>query len=123
MVKDSTGGQRAQGEPAVLGQGLRVVGRVRGEGDLRVEAQVDGDITVSGQLLVAAPARVTGSVAAESVIVSGLLEGDVNASGSVAIEAAGRVRGDIQASELSLEEGGGFEGRIEADFELPDELA
>jgi len=100
-----------------------------GHGDVAVnlrlhpEAQVDGNITVSGQLHVAAPGRVTGSVEAESIIVSGLLDGDANARGSVVITAEGQVRGDVHAPELSLEEGGGLEGSIEADFELPEELA
>jgi cytoskeletal protein CcmA (bactofilin family) len=123
MGKDSTAGQRAGGEPAVLGRGLTVVGRVRGEGDLRVEAQVEGDITVSGQLHLAAPGRVSGSVSGETIVVSGLLEGDATARAAVSIEAEGRVRGDIHAPELRLDEGGGLEGRIEAEFDLPDELA
>lgn len=122
MVKNTGNGHRAGVEPAFLGQGLKVVGRIRGEGDLRVEAEVEGDITVSGELQLAAPGRVTGSVDADGIIVSGLLDGDARARGSVVITAEGRVRGDIHAPELSLEEGGGLEGSIEADFELPEQL-
>lgn len=123
MVKGSAGARHAEGDPAVLGQGLQVVGKVRGEGDLRVEAQVDGDITVSGHLHLAEAGRVTGSVQAESVTVSGLLEGDASARGMVTITATGRMRGNVRAPELSLEEGGGLDGRVEGDFELPDAIA
>lgn len=122
MSRDSAGGPGAAGEPAVLGRGLRVVGRVQGEGDLRVEAQVEGDITVTGALHLDTPGRVTGSIAAESVIVAGLLEGDAEARSTVAITASGRIEGDVRAAGLSLEQGGGFDGRVDADFELPDEL-
>jgi cytoskeletal protein CcmA (bactofilin family) len=107
----------------VLGQGLRVVGRVRGEGDLRIEAEIEGDVTVGGTLHLDEPARVTGSLVAETVVVAGQLEGDVTAKASVAITASGRVRGTVKAPEVSLEEGGGLDGRIDADVDLPEAIA
>jgi cytoskeletal protein CcmA (bactofilin family) len=110
-------------DPAVLGKGLRVRGRVRGDGDLRVEADIEGDIQVGGALELAAGATVNGGVEAASLLVSGTLDGDVNAKGAVAITASGTVRGDIKAAELSLEEGGNFVGHVDADFELPASIA
>jgi cytoskeletal protein CcmA (bactofilin family) len=56
-------------------------------------------------------------------VVFGSPEGDATAQRSVAIQSGGRVRGDIHAPELSLEEGGALEGQVEAEFELPEELA
>ncbi|HHH29252.1 MAG TPA: polymer-forming cytoskeletal protein [Polyangiaceae bacterium] len=108
---------------AVLGKSLRVRGRVRGEGDLRVEATVEGDVVVGGALDLGQEAQVEGSVEAASVVVSGQLVGDVASRGSVAITSSGSLRGDVTASELTLEEGGTFVGEIDVDFELPDAIA
>jgi len=116
MAKGST-------EATVLGRGLRVRGRVRGEGDLRVEAQVEGDVTVSGALELGEGAEVRGAVAAETVTVSGALRGDGKVRGEVVVTATGSLRGDVEAASLVLEEGGQFHGRVSADFELPDALA
>jgi cytoskeletal protein CcmA (bactofilin family) len=108
---------------AVLGKGLRVVGRVRGDGDLRVEADVEGDIAVTGTLQIDEAANVTGAVQADTVVVAGQLQGDALARTAITIVASGRVQGSVTAPAFSLEEGGGLEGRIEADFELPKGLA
>lgn len=106
-----------------MGEGLRVRGRVRGEGDLRIGATIEGDVVVTGALELEAAGAVNGAVEAESMVVSGTLEGDVSTKGAVAITAGGSVRGNISASEISLEEGGTFVGRVDADFELPEAIA
>jgi cytoskeletal protein CcmA (bactofilin family) len=113
----------ASSNGAVLGRGLRVRGRVQGTGDLRIEAQVEGDVTVSGALDLGEGASVKGGVTAQRVSIDGELEGDVESKGPVAIGATGSLRGDVTASELTLDEGGRFHGTIQADFELPDEIA
>ena len=107
----------------MLGKGIRVRGRVRGDGDLRVEGTIEGDILVSGAFELGAGATVQGAIQAAAVTVAGAVEGDVAADGPVAIAASGRVRGDVKASELTLDEGGVFVGRIDTDFELPDAIA
>ena len=110
-------------EAAVLGSGLRVRGRVHGDGDLRIEAHVEGDVTVSGALELAEGAEVRGGVSARTITIAGALEGDVASRGEVVITATGSLRGDIEASGLVLEEGGNFQGTIASDFELPDAIA
>ena len=106
----------------MLAKGLRVRGRVHGKGDLRIEADIEGDVVVNGGLEVDVPGSVTGGLEAESVTVSGSVAGDVTASGAVTITQSGSVQGNIVASELSLEEGGRFIGEINAEFDLPDAI-
>jgi len=108
---------------SVLGHGTRVRGRVQGDGDLRVEGQVEGDVTLSGDLVIEEGAQIQGNVEAASVTIGGTLTGDVASRGPVAIRATARVAGNMGGSEVSLEEGAEFSGRIEADFELPAELS
>ncbi len=107
----------------MLAKGLRVRGRVHGRGDLRVEAQIEGDVVVDGALELEAGGAVAGAVQAASVTVAGELVGDVIARTSVAITASGSVQGNIKATELSLQEGGRFIGEIDADFDLPEAIA
>jgi cytoskeletal protein CcmA (bactofilin family) len=101
---------------------MRVRGRVSGEGNVRLEGEVEGDVKVSGQLEIAATGTLVGGVSANQVTVDGSLQGDVEASGPIHIRAGARVVGDMNGSEVSLEEGASFRGRIDASFELPDGL-
>ncbi len=114
---------KVSNEAAVLGRGLKVRGRVRGDGDLRIEAEIEGDVTVTGALELGEGSVVKGGVSARSVAISGEVEGDVEAKGAVAIGATGALRGDVTAGELVLEEGGRFHGTLQADFDLPDAIA
>ncbi|RLB57084.1 MAG: hypothetical protein DRI90_18235 [Deltaproteobacteria bacterium] len=114
---------KGSGERAVLGAGLQVRGRVRGDGDLCIKAVIEGDVTVSGALELSAGAKVNGAVEADSLVVAGALEGDVTARGVVAIAATGSVSGNIAAGELSMDEGASFVGRVDADFDLPEAIA
>ena len=108
---------------SILGRGARVRGRVHGEGDLQIEGHVHGDVSISGDLSIEDGGGVTGDIAASSVAIAGHLKGDVSARGAVTIYATARVEGDMSAAEVSLEEGASFSGRIEAEFDLPAELA
>jgi cytoskeletal protein CcmA (bactofilin family) len=107
---------------SVLGRGARVRGRVTGQGDLRVEGQIEGDVSVSGELVIDEGGSVTGEVGAGSVVIGGTLRGDVTARGIVTVRATAQVEGDLGGAEVSLEEGASFRGRIYAEFELPAEL-
>ncbi len=107
---------------AVIGRTTRVRGRVSGDGDLLIEGNVEGDITMRGDLTIAEGGRATSTIEAGAVTLRGELDGDVRASGVVRIEAGARVRGDMQGESVSLEEGAEYVGRLDATFELPPEL-
>ncbi len=77
---------------------------------------------LSGALSISQGGSVQGEVEAESVVVGGELLGNVSARSEVAVSAGARLIGDVSASDLDLEEGAVFSGRVEMDFELPAEL-
>ncbi len=107
---------------SVLGRGARVRGRVSGEGDLRVEGQIEGDVTLSGELSIEEAGSITGDIDAAAVTIAGTLQGNVASRGAVTIRVGARVEGNMGGAEVSLEEGASFVGRIEAEFDLPAEL-
>ena len=94
----------SEGE-AVIGPSTRVRGRVNGDGDLRIEGTVHGDITLRGTLTVA-----------------GELEGEVRADGVVRLESGAKVRGDIHGESVAIDDGAEYVGNLDAQFELPPEL-
>ena len=122
MARTARSGVSAEGREAVIGRTTRVRGRVSGDGDLVIEGNVEGDITVRGDLTIAEGGRATSTIEADAVTLRGELEGDVRARGLVRIEAGARVRGDVQGESVALEEGAEFVGRLDATFELPAEL-
>ena len=106
----------------VISQGANVVGRISGAVDLAIHGRVEGEITVRGDLTIEAGGSVVSDVDAAAVVVAGSLEGNVSASGTVTVRAGAHVRGDLRGTEVTLEEGAEFAGRLDCEFTLPEEL-
>jgi len=105
-------------EQSVLGAGTRVTGRVTGDGGVRIEGNLRGDIQVGGQAEVAPGASVEGNVQAEALEVSGSLIGDVNARGPIAIRDGALIRGELKGSEVSIEPGARVSVKLDTEIEL-----
>jgi cytoskeletal protein CcmA (bactofilin family) len=109
---------RHSSEQSVLGAGSRITGRVTGDGSVRIDGQLKGEIVVSGAAEIGPGASVEGNVQAEAVDVSGTLLGDVSARGPVAIHSGALVRGELKGSEVSIEPGARVSVRIDTELEL-----
>jgi cytoskeletal protein CcmA (bactofilin family) len=122
--KTITRGSAQSGGPSVLGAGVRIRGRLTGDGDVTVEGSVDGSVSVTGALIVAQGASIESDEAlhARTAVIAGNVHGGVIAQGTVRLTASARVRGDLVGSEISIDEGAEFQGRLDANFELPAEL-
>jgi cytoskeletal protein CcmA (bactofilin family) len=122
VARSTTTAGRHGANPASLGAGTRVRGRVTGDGDLVIHGRVEGEVRLSGALFIAEGASVVSDIDASELKVAGTLEGDVNVRGDVVILAGAKVRGDLKGASVSLEEGADFTGQLDSDFSLPSEL-
>jgi cytoskeletal protein CcmA (bactofilin family) len=89
----------------IIGQSLRIISR----GTLQVDGEVEGDVG-GAEIIIGEEGRVTGTVAAERVIVRGRIAGVIRAM-TVALQSSARVEGDIHHMSLAIEEGAEFDGR------------
>jgi cytoskeletal protein CcmA (bactofilin family) len=103
---------------SILGSRTRVTGRIEGEGALRIEGHIQGDISLDGALEIASGASIEGNVDARALEVAGSVRGDISASGAVVIRAGASVRGDVRAAQVTVEPGSRIAIRLDADFEL-----
>jgi cytoskeletal protein CcmA (bactofilin family) len=67
-------GSRHRG--TVIAKGLKIVGSVTAEGLVEVNGQVDGELHCTS-LIISRGAHVTGTIAAEHVVVDGKVEGPI----------------------------------------------
>jgi cytoskeletal protein CcmA (bactofilin family) len=89
----------------IIGQGLKIISR----GTLQVDGEVEGDVA-GAEVIIGEQGKVTGTVAAERVIVRGRTSGIIRAM-TVALQASARVEGDIHHMSLTIEQGAEFDGR------------
>jgi cytoskeletal protein CcmA (bactofilin family) len=89
----------------IIGQGLKIISR----GTLQVDGEVEGDVG-GAEIIIGDQGKVTGTVAAERVIVRGRISGVIRAM-TVALQSSARVEGDIHHMSLAIEQGAEFDGR------------
>ncbi len=89
----------------ILGQGLKIIS----QGTLQVDGEVEGDVA-GVEVIIGEQGKVTGTVAADRVIVRGRISGVIRGA-TVALQASSRVEGDIHHMSLAIEQGAEFDGR------------
>jgi cytoskeletal protein CcmA (bactofilin family) len=102
----------------VIGAGLVVMGRLRGEGDMRVEGVLEGEIDLDGDVSLGATSNVVAPVRGRSVEIEGELVGRVTAERDLTVRSGGRVRGDVRAARLAIDDGAVIDGMLDMAFDL-----
>jgi cytoskeletal protein CcmA (bactofilin family) len=109
---------RHPNEISVVGAATRVTGRISGDGALRIEGSVKGDINVSGDAEIAEGGSVEGNLQGDGVEIGGSLLGDAQARSAIAVRAGAQVRGELRGAEVSIEAGARVSVRLDTEFEL-----
>jgi cytoskeletal protein CcmA (bactofilin family) len=104
---------------SVIGRQTVVRGNVRGNGSLEILGRVEGDVSVSGEVVLAEDSAVKGNVSGTHVTVSGAVQGDVRASEVVLLERGARVIGDLTAPRIGVATGALVRGLVRTDGEAP----
>jgi cytoskeletal protein CcmA (bactofilin family) len=113
----------AQGEQTgIIGKGIVIRGNLTGGGDLIIEGRVEGQISLKNHLTIEGTGKVEADIRAEELTINGEASGNIDASGRVAINASAKVAGDIKAPRVVIEDGAVFNGSIEMDVRLPDDI-
>lgn len=105
-------------DASILGANTQVSGRVSGQGPLRVEGQINGEVSITGPMELAAGAVVDGDVSAQSLDIFGTLNGDAKCSGPIAVRADASVKGELVASSVSIEAGSNVDVQLDTEFTL-----
>ena len=104
---------------SVIGRTSVVRGNVRGHGSLEIQGRVEGEVSVSGELVLSETAGVRGNLSGTSITVAGQVQGDVRGTESVIIEAGAKVIGDLFAPRIGVAAGALVKGTVRTDGEAP----
>ena len=106
-------------EMNIVGVGTVVEGKIRSQGNVRIDGRMIGDISASESLAVGVNGEVEGNITAKNVMVGGKVRGTINASEKIVLEGKSVVRGDIRATRLVIDEGSVFDGRVSMTEKAP----
>lgn len=97
----------------VIGRASFVRGRVSGSGDLEIAGRVEGDVAVTGEVIIESSGLVASNITAARIVVRGAVKGDLVAEEALLIEAGARVVGDLRAPRVAIVQGGLVRGHVQ----------
>src|SRR5918996_3995046 len=109
-------------EQTVIGKGIVIRGSLSGGDDLVIEGRVEGQINLKNHLTIEGTGNVQADIRAEELTINGEASGNIDAGSRVAISASAKGSGDIKAPRVVIDDGAVFNGSIEMEVKLPDDI-
>lgn len=99
-------------EVTVIGEGIRLDGKLALGGVVRVYGRLSGEIVAAPEssLILMESAVVEGTLDVDTLVVAGFIRGDIRARSRVSIEGTGRVIGNIETPAIAIDFGAYLEG-------------
>lgn len=85
----------------------------------RIDGEVQGNVFVSGTLVMGAGARIEGNIEANEAILGGDVTGNIEAPGKVELTVTAKVIGDITTNVIVIDEYAIFQGRCNMNLDAP----
>src|SRR5690554_3744416 len=95
-----------------LVSGTKLIGDLVTNSSLRIDGEIDGNITCNGKLVLGQEGLVTGDIIAMEVELDGTVEGHISAELLLTLHQTAIVKGDIRTGRLVIEDGAHIEGNI-----------
>ena len=96
-----------------LSAGCELVGDFMGEGSFECSGSFNGEIDISGDVVIGHSGTAEAHLKASSISIDGRLNGDATGTEKVQVGASGHVEGNLRAPAVQFIEGAFFEGNVE----------
>ncbi|GEM_PF-1399598 len=111
-IKDQNSYEQASGSGLnLIGRGTTITGHIASASNIRVEGEIQGNVTCQDSVTVSGTGVVKGDITAKNVIVGGKIYGNLNVQEKLVIEAKGLINGEIITRRLVVDEGALFDGK------------
>lgn len=107
---------------SLTGENIRIIGKVEGTGNLRIDGYIEGDIDYKGDVVISETGRVKGNINCSNITISGVVEGNINATGKLAILETGKLTGDVEVFNIVISDNGYFQGTCKMRANKPVEM-
>lgn len=111
-IKDQANSDQAPGSGLnLISRGTTIIGHITSSSNIRIEGEIQGNITCQDSVTVSGTGTVKGDINAKMVIVGGKIYGNLNVQEKLVIESKGLISGEIMTRRLVIDEGALFDGK------------
>jgi len=104
-------------QTTIISKGIQLEGEVKGTHDVILYGEFEGNIELSGVLLVGNTGKISGEIKAKHVVIEGDVVGKMTATGRAEIREGGKYKGDILATSILVSENALLEGNVKMKME------
>ena len=97
---------------ASVGARLSFRGEVSGEGDFHIAGRFEGEVTVTGRVVVAPGAEVDANISGLSIVIGGTVRGNLSAATRVEILPTGVLTGSLKTGSFAAADGASVKGEV-----------
>jgi cytoskeletal protein CcmA (bactofilin family) len=97
-------------ETTIISSGVRIEGKVTSTGNIRIDGEIQGDISSKSNVIVGESGTVNGQIDADSITIAGKVSGSLKAKDKINLETKANFEGDLSTKILIVEAGAKFEG-------------
>lgn len=113
IVPTTRSDSSASRKESIIAADITIEGKIEGAGHIRLAGRFKGDVHIQGDLTIDPGAKLTGSVRANTVIISGEIEGNIESAQRVELLDSGVLTGDLKAGTVTFAAGSRMRGRAE----------
>nr|WP_272879049.1 polymer-forming cytoskeletal protein [Clostridium sp. Cult2] len=95
---------------SLIGEKIKLIGKVQGEGNLRVDGIIEGDIDYKGDVIIGESGKVEGNIYCYHISIAGNVKGNIKSKGNLTLHSTGKLIGDAEISNLIVDENAFFQG-------------
>ncbi len=106
----------------IIGKAITIRGNLTGDGDLLVEGQVEGQVSLKNHLTIESTGKIDAEIRTGMLTIHGEANGQIEVDELVALHSSAVVTGNIKAPKVIIEDGAKFNGSIEMEIELPEDI-
>jgi len=110
MLKNSSYDGSNSDEATVISKGVKIEGKLSCSGSIRLDGDVQGDITSQSTVIIGENGKVNGQINADNITIGGKVTGTVRAKEKLVLDSKANLQGDIISKTVSIEAGANFNG-------------
>lgn len=101
----------------LIGVGTKITGNIETSESIRVDGEIEGNISSKGKVVIGGKGKVTGQIICQNAEIEGILHGKAEVKELLSLKATSKLYGDIQTNKLTIEPGALFTGKCEMGVE------
>lgn len=87
----------------IIAQGTTIKGNLEAATDIRIDGNIEGNITSDGKIIIGPKGMVTGDIFCKNAEISGTLNGNAIVRNLLILTESAQINGDVQMESISIE--------------------